>query len=334
MTERAPGRALTSSSLLWLGLASCPSEHGLPSAGSVTKPLEVASANSSTPVSAPVVDLWLGGDVHWSKGRNVAGRLAPLADLVRGSIGSVNLEGPLSPAGPGALIAADGTVTLSNNVAFLPALRDIDARFVGIANNHADDLGVEGISATREHLSAAGLAPVGLSAGVHSTELAGLKVHIAAYDLTTSQPVDRSRELVPLGREPGLLIVTFHETGPPSYLPSARLRVAVDDALAHGADIVVSHGTHALGPVERRGDKVIGWGLGNLLFDCMCTTERDGLLLRVRATDASIEATVIPVDAGLGDAPAQLSHDPALIFDLLESIGSSPLRPEGDRASF
>ena len=79
---------------------------------------------------------------------------------------------------------------------------------------------------------------------------------------------------------------------------------------------------------------MIAWGLGNLLFDCSCTSERDGALLTVRVRGEELEATVIPIDAGLGDEPTQLSHDPALIFDLLEAIGSSPLARKGERAGF
>ena len=349
MSQPAPGRALLLSTLLGLVSTACDSareDSTLP--GASTSPA-ASSPRASTPLiasspsaasQAPAaqvepVELWFGGDVHWGHGRNVAARLAPLSEVVRGGTGFINLEGPLtSSGGPGASIDASNKVTLSNQAAFLPELKALGARFIGVANNHAGDLGMRSVETTSQLLREGGLEPIGLSAGTRRLELDGQPFHFAAYDLLSSAPAERSRELAALGREPGLLIVAFHDTGPPSYLPSARLRAAVDEAIDLGADIVVSHGTHALAPVERRGRAVIAWGLGNLLFDCSCTSERDGALLTVGVRGEELEATVIPIDAGLGEAPARLSHDPALIFDLLEAIGSSPLLRKGQRASF
>jgi hypothetical protein len=334
MSQPAPGRVLFLLTLAGLALPACDGARESSAPPSASTQL---AASSPPAIATPVepVELWFGGDVHWGKGRDVAARLALLGERLRSATGFVNLEGPLSAgAGPGASIDANNKVMLSNEAAFLPALVGAGARFIGIANNHADDLGASSVETTRQLLREGGLEAVGLSAGTSSLEHDGQPLHFAAYDLLTIAPAERSRELAALGRKPGLMIVAFHDTGPPSYLPSARLRTAVDEAIELGADVVVSHGTHALAPVERRGPAVIAWGLGNLLFDCSCTRERDGLILSVRSSSAGLEATVLPIDAGLGDAPVQLSHDPALIFDLLEAIGSSPLVRKGERAGF
>jgi len=78
---------------------------------------------------------------------------------------------------------------------------------------------------------------------------------------------------------------------------------------------------------------VIAWGLGNLLFDCECTRERDGLVLRVELEGRRVaRVEVIPVDAGLLGEAARPAHNPALVLDLLEAIGSQGLMREGDRA--
>ena len=127
-----------------------------------------------------------------------------------------------------------------------------------------------------------------------------------------------------------MLIATFHVTGPALYLPRPELRRAVEAALAAGASVVAAHGTHALGPLERRGDAVIAWGLGNVAFACDCTDERDAVLLRIRfegRRPAGVE--VLPIDAGLNGAPARPSADAAGVLDLLESIGTVGLRREG-----
>ena len=125
-------------------------------------------------------------------------------------------------------------------------------------------------------------------------------------------------------------MVLLHVSGPASYLPSAEARAAVDLALAAGADVVAAHGTHAVGPVERRGGAVIAWGLGNLAFNCVCTTETDGLLLHVDRG----RADVWPIRAGMMAAPAHLATDPEAVYDLLTAIGSTPLTRHGAWASF
>ena len=90
-----------------------------------------------------------------------------------------------------------------------------------------------------------------------------------------------------------------------------------------------------LGPVERRGDAVIAWGLGNLLFTCDCTGDKDGAILRVTIPEeGAIEAVIIPVDAGIGGQAARPASDPALIIELFESLGSTPLAPLGHSAAF
>jgi len=98
---------------------------------------------------------------------------------------------------------------------------------------------------------------------------------------------------------------------------------------------VAAEGTHALGKVERRGGAVIAWGLGNLAFACDCTDEVDGALLEVDLDGQGAgAAAVVPVEAGLMGRPAAAAPDAPALYELLERIGSSPLRPEGPRARF
>ena len=91
---------------------------------------------------------------------------------------------------------------------------------------------------------------------------------------------------------------------------------------------MVAHGTHVVGPVERRGATVIAWGLGNLLFDCTCTDASEAVILRVEL-GPGLRAEVIPVRAGLGGAAVAPAPDALGILDLLDAIGAAPLRREG-----
>jgi poly-gamma-glutamate synthesis protein (capsule biosynthesis protein) len=163
-------------------------------------------------------------------------------------------------------------------------------------------------------------------------EVGGLRFAVTAHDLTRGVPPSLESDLKAARGRGDVLVATFHVTGPALYLPRPELRRAVELALAAGARVVAAHGTHAVGPVERRGGAVIAWGLGNVAFACDCTDEPDALLLRVRFEGENpAEAVLLPIDAGLNGGPARPSMDAAGVLQLLESIGSSPLRRDGPR---
>ncbi len=278
--------------------------------------------------------LWFGGDVHF--GASSGGRLAAIPRLVRKVVGSdavgvVNLEGPIGSAPSEA-----GGRKLSNCAAAPAELTRAGVRVVGVANNHQDDFGRAGRGQTLRGLTAARLVPAG--DGRHHVPIvyvAERRVAVTSHYLTsTSEKRDLRRDLASARRQAQVLVASFHVDGPPSYLPQSKLRAAVDVAIDAGARVVVAHGTHAVGPVERRGDVVIAWGLGNVVFDCQCTREVDGLLLSVAIDEHATRAFVIPIDAGLDGAPVRPASDPALTIQLLASLGSSPLTVSGATASF
>jgi poly-gamma-glutamate synthesis protein (capsule biosynthesis protein) len=219
-----------------------------------------------------------------------------------------------------------------NAPASLELLRSAGVRVVGIANNHAGDGGADGVASTLEAVRRASLLAAGGAAGAARLS----DVAITAHDLGGGVPPRLGAELA-AARGDGVLVATFHVTGPPSYLPRPELRAAVDEALSAGALVIAAHGTHVLGPVERRGRAVIAWGLGNLLFRCPCTEEVDGAILRVSLPADRAEpvtARIIPIDAGLRGEPARPAHDPALILELLAALGSTPLTTAADGAWF
>jgi poly-gamma-glutamate synthesis protein (capsule biosynthesis protein) len=286
--------------------------------------LLVAACGRERPAA---VSLWLGGDVHL--GDSQADILAPL-QYELGGVGVVNLEGPVGP-GP------SSAERLVSSAAALAVLARHGVAVAGVANNHARDLGARGAEDTRSALLAAGIEPAGMDR-VAMIERGGLRIAVTAHEAPSragsAQALRAIAHTVTRARnQADIVVATFHVTGPPSYLPRPELVAAVDAAVDAGAQVVAAHGTHALARVERRGDAIIAWGLGNLAFACECTSERDGLLLRVELSTQGIHgAAVIPIQAGLHGAPARLSDEPDLIFDLLESLESSPLRRDGARA--
>jgi poly-gamma-glutamate capsule biosynthesis protein CapA/YwtB (metallophosphatase superfamily) len=277
--------------------------------------------------------LWLGGDLHLgTSGASVEARLAALARVTGGASGIVNLEGPVVDDG-----ADVPRGRLGNGAGLVAGLARAGIRVAGVANNHAGDHGPAGAARTIGSLRAAGVTPVGGEAGPAIIDAGGTRVAVVQHDLAhgvpAGSPAGLAAELGVARLLGDLLVVTFHVTGPPSYLPPPELRTAVDEAVAAGADVIAAHGSHALGAVERRGRAVIAWGLGNLLFHCDCTDERDGALLLIHLDEGRLRAAaIVPIDAGLGGSAATPAADPMLTFELLASLRSSRLEPAGDRA--
>jgi poly-gamma-glutamate synthesis protein (capsule biosynthesis protein) len=276
--------------------------------------------------------LWFGGDVHLGTGG--AERLRDVSAAMNAA-GVVNLEGPIGTAEQAMGPRTDdehAALRLVNGPGAARALALAGIVAAGIENNHAADLGDSGRAVTREALGKAGVAPFGVAV----VNVGGVAVVLTALDLSGGVPASLAEGLGAARKRGQLLVATFHVTGPPSLLPAPELREAVEVALDAGAKIVIAHGTHAIAAVERRGEAVIAWGLGNLAFACECTDEADGLLLGVEldAEGGVTRATVVPVTAGLHGTNARLSENPKLTLDLLESLGSSALVRHGDRAEF
>lgn len=266
------------------------------------------------------VDLWFGGDVHLGNGNPRA--LTALASVTAGAIGVVNFEGVISPqrfADP----ADGGQPRLFQAPQVAAELQAAGVRVVSLANNHAADDGPEGLKRTLEKFRSVGIsaAEQGASARVSA---GGVSVTIAAFDLSAGTRPDFAKA-VP---EKGALVVSLHVGGPSLFLPSPATRAAVEAALKAGASVVAVHGSHSIGPVERRGKAVVLWGLGNLAFACRCTDESQSMVARLTLTsEGAGPAFVYPVRAGLHGRPVALDPEAAETLDLLKRLGSSPLTP-------
>ncbi len=271
------------------------------------------------------VDLWIAGDLHWGEGGPQV--LEPLRSLVPpGSLGVLNLEGPVGERPSDGVPPAAGEAPILSNGAAVPArLRSLGVAVVGVANNHADDLGAAGRLRTIEALRAVGIEPAGGDAGIVIVERGGLRLAVSAHYLRSGEPVEVREELREARAQVDHLIATFHVDAPPSYLPSAELRAGVEQAVDAGAVVVAAHGSHALARLERRGSAVVAWGLGNLAFACRCTDELDAGILRVRLGAGGVAlAEWVPIAAGLDGQPLAPHPEAALLFQLMGSLRSSP----------
>lgn len=281
--------------------------------------------------ASKVDTFWIGGDVHLGPEHPalLGGPLRSLHELP----GIVNLEGPIAAGAPHTRVDR-GRIVLRNQRAAADVLRRAGVRVASLANNHALDLGVKGRDDSRSALRSAGIEAA--FGGEHAElELAGRRARIAAFDLSRGVPSDLAHALRATTRGSALAVTLFHTSGPPSYLPSGELQQAVELALAAGARVIAATGSHAVARVERRGDALIAWGLGNLAFDCPCSLEEEALILRVKLRgDGTLGAEAIPIRAGLSGKPAEPAPQAAELITLLNALGGARLQQRGLGAPF
>jgi hypothetical protein len=166
-----------------------------------------------------------------------------------------------------------------------PRLAEAGFTHLNLANNHANDFGVDGRRSTEATLAALGLrtyGPLGdvvidtVRRGDASTTvgLIGFTTYPFSYDLLdiprSVAVVDSMRPLV------DLLVVTFHAGAEGSgalhlpfaaeslgHEPRGELRAWAHAVVEAGADLVVGHGPHVLRGVELWQGRLIAYSLGN-----------------------------------------------------------------------
>ncbi len=170
----------------------------------------------------------------------------------------------------------------------LEALVDAGFTAVTLANNHTMDHGIPGLSDTLAALEAAELAHVGAgldldaASAVLGQDLGGLRVATLSFtDAYVEGFVARAFQggvmgsdetfIVPAIQrarsEADLVVVQFHWGVEYDFRPNRRQRELAQLAAAAGADLIVGHHPHTLQPVERLGDAVVFYSLGNFVFD-------------------------------------------------------------------
>jgi Bacterial capsule synthesis protein PGA_cap len=166
-----------------------------------------------------------------------------------------------------------------------PRLAEAGFTHLNLANNHANDFGLDGRSSTEATLAAVGLhtyGPLGrividtVYAGDAMTTVGviGFATYPFAYDLLD---IPRSVAVVDsLRRSVDLLVATFHggaEGSGALHLPFAaeslgreprgELRAWAHAVVEAGADLVVGHGPHVLRGLELWNGRLIAYSLGN-----------------------------------------------------------------------
>ncbi len=178
------------------------------------------------------------------------------------------------------------------------ALRAVGADAVGLANNHALDFGPEALADTLEHLAAAGIAIAGAGPSVEDARRGvvvgneGVRVGLLAVSdhpsafaagpespgiahawLADGLPDWVADELARL-RQRADLVVAFPHWGPNMTLePAPWQRDRARELLAAGADLVAGHSAHVFHGVERVGERLVAYDLGDAVDDYVVDPE-------------------------------------------------------------
>ena len=200
------------------------------------------------------------------------------ADLTVGNLEGAICDGGRSTKGTGPNSYAFRTPTSYGHL-----LKEAGFDFLSMANNHANDFGLEGIESTESVLDEQGILYSGIAGRVESAviERKGLTIGLCAfghnsYTLKHTDLNTVGRIVDDLVSRCDLVIVSFHggaegrtkshlPYGPETFLGENRgsLRQLAHFCIDHGADVVYGHGPHVVRAMEVYKDRFIAYSLGN-----------------------------------------------------------------------
>lgn len=200
------------------------------------------------------------------------------ADLTVG-----NLEGAICDGGRSTKGNGPNSYSFRTPTSYGHLLKEAGYDFMSMANNHANDFGLEGIESTESVLDAQGILYAGIDGCVESAviERKGLKIGLCAfghnsYTLKHTDLNTVGRIVDDLVAKCDLVIVSFHggaEGRTKNHLPNGSetflgenrgsLRQLAHFCVDHGADVVYGHGPHVVRGVEVYKDRFIAYSLGN-----------------------------------------------------------------------
>lgn len=234
---------------------------------------------------ADAVRLVFAGDLSAVANRRLPRVDVELQALFRGAdLTVINCESPVvsrANARLGTLIGVRHAMSAAFLADALGAASVDPARAVlSLANNHALDQGHDGYEASRDAIADLGAHAVGLTAHDTPPRIAagGLTVSFDAFSHWHNAPRRefaariRTAPHAHVGGADGagsgtsdLHCAVPHWDWEFRHFPRAETRAAARRLVAAGARLVVGHHAHVIQPVERLGDSLVAYGLGDFL---------------------------------------------------------------------
>ena len=194
-----------------------------------------------------------------------------------------NLEGAICDGGESTKGNGPNSYSFRTPTSYGHLLKEAGFDFMSMANNHANDFGIEGIESTESVLDAQGILYSGIEGRIESAviERKGLKIGLCAFghNSYTLKHLDLEtvgRIVDDLVAKCDLVIVSFHggaegrtkrhlPYGTETFLDENRgsLRQLAHFCVDHGADVVYGHGPHVVRGIEVYKNRFIAYSLGN-----------------------------------------------------------------------
>ena len=237
---------------------------------------------------AAVGDTMMGSDLMKGEAGLSPDNGAALFDATRDDLRSVdvaflNLEGPLADLLPSQKCAPGSTDchAFRTPTRYVSALTGAGIDVAQLSNNHAMDLGADGMASSMRTLDAAGIAHAGRYGDIAHLERHGLKIavvgaHSGSCCLNDNDIDEVSRAVAWADQEADLVLFVFHggAEGAAARHVEGKVEVAWGEprgdvrALAHaavdaGADLVIGTGPHVLRAMEVYRSRLVAYSLGN-----------------------------------------------------------------------
>ena len=236
----------------------------------------------------------------------------------------VNLEGVLSDSNRSE--NKDKTYRFRGPTAFVDILTRSGIEAVNLANNHTQDFGKQGYTATQETLAAAGVGYFG-SRSVYIFEKDGIKVAFFGLNSTAfnGNKAWAKEEIARLKQEEGVNAVVFTFHAGQEY---GKHRNQAQETYAHymidaGADLIIGHHPHVVQGMEIYNNRTICYSLGNFA---------SGGNKEVRALETVVVDVALTFDDAGNYLGQQLTLYPANISGTYPENNYQPVLVSGDAA--
>jgi len=296
----------------------------------------ILAATASNPIyqnTKQIVTLALLGDISLARGvqPDADSFSALAAQLNSADLALANLESPLDPKGtPEEQANPASSYNLCAPAENIKMLKAWGLDLLSLANNHALDCSLDGLTQTMAALESENLIGIGSPnidgaiGGLYYRNVNGLSLAFLAFDDVT-QPIDveAAAAMVRTAKEQGALVVVSVHWGTEYQAGASPRQKEIAQALAQaGAALIWGHHPHVLQPSEwietDNGSTLVFYSLGNALFDQygLADTSRSALILVKLDAHGIVDVQVVPfvIDAVNSRViPADLSTEQKIL---------------------
>jgi len=194
------------------------------------------------------------------------------------------------------------TFQFSVNKQFLSELTKVGFTHLSLANNHTLDFGKEGYVNTVETLTKMGIKTFGHSKSLGENTVSYLSASNTKYaliGLNATQLNINTENIKPYLEEvlanSDVQIAYIHWGEEYIHKPSQNQKIVAEFLAKNGIDLVIGHHPHVIQSIEKIGDAVVFYSLGNFIFDQYFNTSvMQGLAIRLSTEGDRLKIILLP----------------------------------------